>query len=106
MSEPTRAPSLPSTADPTPYVPVSWVAALAATFAATFVVSLLFLGIYAFKERKPLLEPGLLVMPVIAFVLCFAARRMIQNSEGTRTGQLYGVDLVNGAWWLSLVLGL
>ncbi len=106
MAEPTNAPSLPSTADPTPYVPVSWAAAAAATVAATFLGTLLVLGYFAYVNKKPLLVEELLAMPVVALVLCFAARRMIRNSEGTRTETLYGVNLVNTAWWTSLVVGL
>ncbi len=106
MAEPTRSPSLPSTADEIPYVPVSWAAAAAANVAGVFFLTLLVLGYFAFSNKKPLLMGELLVMPVIAIVLCFAARRMIRNSEGTRTELLYGVNLVNTAWWLSLILGL
>ena len=105
-SEPTNAPSLPSTADAVPYVPVSWAAAAAAWFAGKFVVLLLAFGYFAFVGKKPLLMEELLVLPVIAIVLSFAARRMIRNSEGTRTGLLYGVDLVNAAWWTSVIVGL
>jgi hypothetical protein len=106
MAETTRPPALQSTADTTPYVPVSWTAAAAATVATVFVLTLIALGYYAFKERKPLIEDWMLVFPVAGFVLCFAAKRMIQNSEGTRTGMLYGVDLVTTAWWVSLLGGL
>jgi hypothetical protein len=106
MAEVTRSPSLPSTADTTPYVPVSWAAAAAATVAVVFLLTLLDLGYFAFSNKKPLLMEELLVMPVIAIVLSFAARRMIRNSEGTRTGMLYSVDLVNTAWWMALIVGL
>ena len=106
MAEPTQSPSLPSTADATPYVPVSWAAAAAAGVAAVFVFVLLLFGYFAYSNKKPLLMEELLVLPVAGVVLSFAARRMIRNSEGTRTGLLYGVDLVNGAWWASLVVGL
>jgi hypothetical protein len=106
MAETTRSPSLPSTADTTPYVPVSWAAAAAVTVAGAFLLTLLAFGYFAFSNKKPLLMEELLVMPVIAIVLSFAARRMIRNSEGTRTGTLYGVDLVNTAWWMALIIGL
>lgn len=89
-----------------PYVPVSWVAALAATVAGTFALILFVFGYFAFRSRKPLIEPAFLIFPVATLVLCFAARRTIQNSEGTRTGILYGVNLVNAAWWTAVVLGL
>jgi len=106
MAEPTQSPSLPSTADATPYVPVSWAAAAAAAVTVTFLLALLVFGYFAYSGKKPLLMGELLVLPFVGIVLSFAARRMIRNSEGTRTGLLYGVDLVNGAWWASLVLGL
>jgi hypothetical protein len=102
MAEPTSPPSLPSTADAAPYVPVSWMAVAAISVAAAFAVTLLALGLVAFTSKKPLLEDWLLVPPVIAIVLSFAARRVIRNSEGTRTGE----NLANTAWWLALVLGL
>ncbi len=108
MPEPTPAPApaLGSTADTTPYVSVSWVSVGAATAAGLFVVLLLAFGIVAFKEKKPLLLPELMIFPVIAIILAFAARKLIQNSEGTRTGILFGVDLVKSSWWVALVGGL
>jgi hypothetical protein len=102
MAEPTRSPSLPSTADTTPYVPVSWMAVAAVTVAGLFALLLLAFGSAAFTNKKPLLMPELLALPVIAIVLSFAALRMIRNSEGTRTGE----KLASAAWWLALVLGL
>lgn len=104
MSEPTPAPSpaLPSTADATPYVPIAWSAVAAVAVAGLFAALLLALGVSAFVNKKPLLVEELLVLPVVAVVLSFAARRMIRNSEGTRTGE----NLADAAWWLALVLGL
>lgn len=102
MAEPTPSPALPSTADTTPYVPIAWSAVAALVVAGLFAVLLLVLGVTAFTNKKPLLQEELLVLPVIAVVLSFAARRMIRNSEGTRTGE----NLANAAWWLALVLGL
>src|SRR5438093_1247197 len=102
MAEPTPSPALASTADPTPYVPVSWLAVAAFSVAGLFVVTLLALGGFAFVNKKPLLMGELLVLPVIAIVLSFAARRAIRNSEGTRTGE----KLAANAWWLSVVFGL
>ncbi|MCX8140615.1 MAG: hypothetical protein N3E46_13115, partial [Gemmataceae bacterium] len=90
----TPTPSLPATTDTSDYVPVSWMAVAAALVAAAFVFTLLFAAYTAFTTRRPLVLPELLVLPAIAIVLSFAARRLIQNSEGTRTGLLYGVDLV------------
>jgi hypothetical protein len=102
MAESTPSPALPSTADANPYVPVSWLAVAALTVAVLFAVLLLILGGIAFLGKKPLLMEELLVLPGIAIVLSFAARRVIRNSEGTRTGEKLAVN----AWWLSLILGL
>ncbi len=102
MAEPTQSPALPSTADATPYVPVSWTAVAASSVASLFASLLLAFGVAAFTNKKPLLMQELLVLPVITVVLSFAARRIIRNSEGTRTGE----RLADGAWWTALVLGL
>jgi hypothetical protein len=103
MADPIQTPALPSTADPTPYVPVSWMAVSAAVVSGLFLVVLIGLGLTAFfVEKKPLLEDRLLIFPVIGVILSFAARRMIRNSEGTRTGE----KLANAAWWGSIVAGL
>ncbi len=101
MADPTSAPTLPSTADTTPYVPVSWMAVGAVTIAGIYVILLLALGGSAFMAKKPLLQPELLAFPLIAWILSFAARRVIRNSEGTRTGE----GLANAAWWIAVVLG-
>lgn len=102
MAEPTPAPVLPSTADPVPYVPVSWMAVAAITVAGLFVVVLLALGVSAFLAKKPIVQPELLALPAVGIVLSFAARRVIRNAEGTRTGE----RLANNAWWICLVAGL
>lgn len=106
MAEPTSPPSLPSTADTVPYAPVSWMAVAAAGTAVVFIVLLLTLGYDAFAKKRPLILPELLVLPAVAVVLSFAARRVVRNSEQTRTAELFGVNLVNTSWWASLVLGL
>jgi hypothetical protein len=102
MAEPTPAPALPSTADAIPYVPVSWMAVAAITVASLFVAVLLALGVSAFLAKKPLLQPEILVLPALGIVLSFAARRVIRNAEGTRTGE----NLANSAWWICLIAGL
>jgi hypothetical protein len=101
MADPTHTPTLPSTADAVPYVPVSWMAVGAVTVAGIFVLLLLALGGSAFLAKKPLLQPELLALPLLAWILSFAARRVIRNSEGTRTGE----GLANAAWWVAVVLG-
>jgi hypothetical protein len=102
MAESTTPPSLPSTADATPYVPVAWLAVVAISVAGAFAVTLLALAVAAFTNKKPLLEDWLLALPAITIVLSFAARRVIRNSEGTRAGE----NLAVYAWWIALVLGL
>ncbi len=68
-----------------------------------YMVVLIGLGLWDFfKEKKPLVLPPLLILPAIGVVLSYAGRRMIRNSEGTRTGE----KLVNSAWWLAIVGGL
>jgi hypothetical protein len=75
----------------------------AALVSGSFLVLLISLALWDFlKEKKPLLIHELLIFPVIGVVLSFAGRRMIRNSEGTRTGE----QLINAAWWGSVVGGL
>jgi hypothetical protein len=100
---PTRTPVLGSTADANPYVPVSWMAVAANIAAGLFLTLLLIFGASAaFKDKKPLVMPSLLIIAAAGVVLSFAARRMIRNSEGTRTGE----NLANSAWWICVVGGL
>lgn len=103
---PDRLPALPSTADAAPYVPVAWLAVAAAGVAGVFALVLLVAGVNAQRERRPLNLPELLLLPAVGLVLAFAARRVVRNAEGTRTGALFGLDLVAAAWWVSLVGGL
>lgn len=113
MAEPTappapldRPPSLPSTADALPYVPVSWLAVAAAGVAGLFVLVLLAAAVSARQEGRPLFLPQIFILPLAGVVLSFAARRVVRNAEGTRTGSLFGIDLVAAAWWTCLVGGL
>ena len=100
-------PSLPSTADQVPYVPVSFLAVAAGLAAGTLILALLGFGLIAYRDHKPLIELELFTsLAVAAVVLSFAARRVVRNSEGTRTGTLFGIDLPNAAWWTGVVLGL
>lgn len=99
---PSQGPALPSTADATPYVPLSGLSVAALVAAGAFALALVAFGIAAFTNKKPLLEEWLLVLPVGAVALAFAARRVIRDSEGTRGGE----GLAAGAWWLAVVLGL
>lgn len=109
MAEPTvsSGPSLPSTADAVPYVAVSWLAVAAAGAAAALLLSMIALGIVDYFAHKPLLELELFAaLAITAILLSFAARRVIRNSEGTRTGTLFGINLPSAAWWTGVVLGL
>ncbi|MBN9523377.1 hypothetical protein J0H58_33500 [bacterium] len=99
-------PPLGSTADPVGYVPVSWMAVASFAVTAVFVLVLGALAFTAWRSKSPLIAPQLLFLPVVAVVLAFAARRLVRNSEGTRTAELFGFDLVNGAWWGAVVVGL
>ena len=102
MAEPSRPPSLPSTADEVAYAPVSWLAVGSVAVAGLFVLSLVFFGLDAFRGKKSLIMPELLLLAGIAVVLSFAARRIIRTSEGTRTGE----NLTNVAWWTAVVVGI
>lgn len=102
MAEQTPSPALPSTADATPYVPISWAAVAALAVAVIFAITLLSFGYFAFVNKKPLLIEEVFVLPVLALVLSFTARRTIRDSEGTRTGERLAII----AWWLALILGL
>ncbi|HYH65444.1 MAG TPA: hypothetical protein VD866_12180 [Urbifossiella sp.] len=99
-------PPLGSTADPVGYVPVAWMAVAAFAVTVLFVAVLGALAITSWKSKSPLIAPPILYMPVVAVVLAFAARRIVRNSEGTRTGELFGFDLIDAAWWGAVVVGL
>lgn len=99
-------PPLGSTADPVGYVPVSWMAVAAFSVTKIFIIVLCILAWTSWKSKSPLIAPQLLFVPVVAVVLAFAARRIVNNSEGTRTGELFGFDLINAAWWGAVVVGL
>ena len=113
MAEPTtstapgqpRPPALPSTADSVPYVPVSWMAVGAAVVAALFLIVLLVSGYSAYKSRRPMIgAPELMFsLAAVAVLLSFAARRMIRDSDGTRTGQLFNINLPVVSWWVGLI---
>ena len=113
MAEPTttttpaqpRPPALPSTADSVPYVPVSWMAVGAAVVAALFIIVVLVSGYSAYKSRRPMIgAPELMFsLAAVAVLLSFAARRMIRDSDGTRTGQLFNINLPVVSWWVGLI---
>jgi hypothetical protein len=101
MAEPNQTPTLPSTADAAPYVPVSWMAVSALMASALFAI-LLIVMVLVEKKPPPLANRVLVFLAVVGVILSFAGRRMIRNSEGTRTGE----NLVNAAWWTSVVGGV
>jgi hypothetical protein len=96
------APRLPVTAEASSYAPYSFTAILAVGVAAVFAVVMVVFTVSAFVYSQPFVQPVLLVMPVAAVVLAFAARRQILGSEGTRAG----LQLASAAWWIAIVGGL
>lgn len=98
---PETASSLSSNNDAAAYAPYSITAILAALLAGLFLVTLLILGGAALVGGQQLVEPLLLIMPSGVLVLAFAARRQINNSEGTRVG----LNLCNFAWWVAILGG-
>ncbi len=101
MADPNRTPTLPSTADSTPYVPLSWMAVSAFTASALFVFLLIVMLIFG-KNSLFSMNKALGFLAIVGFLLSFAGRRMIRNSEGTRTGE----KLASAAWWTCVVGGL
>jgi len=104
MAEPEVSPKLlaSTTGNAEGYAQISWTAVAALAAAVAFAVLTLGLAIVAATERRSLLEPGLLVLPALAVLLAFVARRQILGSEGTRTGLRYA----NAAWSIAAVGGL
>jgi hypothetical protein len=99
----TAPPRLPSSsAADVNYAPYAVLAVIALVVSVLFAVMLGILAVMAFVSHQPFIEPLVLVLPVAAVVLAYAARRQIQNSEGTRAG----MPLVNTAWWVALVGGM
>ncbi|QEL17244.1 hypothetical protein [Limnoglobus roseus] len=96
-----EAPRLLTTNEPTGYAPYSVTAILALILTIVFMLTLGVLGILAFFSGQQLVEPLLLVLPAGVIVLAFAARRQIQNSEGTRAG----LPFCNFAWWVAVLGG-
>ena len=84
------------------YAPLAWTAVASLGIAAIFVIALIAMGISAYRAGQPLLVPLLLVLPFIAVVLAFVARRQIRVSEGTTTGEVYA----NAGWWIAILAGL
>src|SRR5689334_14819644 len=112
MVEATRPPSLPQTVETQSYTPISWPAVAAFGAAVVFVLTLVALGLDARLKRRPLLEPEFVAFFVaIILVLSFISRRVVRNSEGTRTGNVavtgsVSLNLPAAAWWVAVVVGL
>lgn len=101
---PELAPRLPSNnpgTEPT-YAPISWTAVAALTVAIGYVLVTLMFAVSALTKKQSLIEPWLLLLPALAVVLAFVARRQIHSSEGTRTGEKYA----NMGWWIAILGGL
>ncbi len=65
MANPNQTPSLPSTADPNPYVPISWMAVSALLVSAIFLIVLIGLALWDFfKEKEAFAHPRALDFPV------------------------------------------
>lgn len=99
------SPQLTPTADDQPYAPISWLAVAAGVSALAFVVVFIALAVFSFTNKQPMIMPALLVLPVLTFILAFAAYCHVNNSEGTRTGKLFRVNLVRSSGAVALVGG-
>jgi hypothetical protein len=99
------SPKLTPTADDQPYAPISWLAVAAGVSALVFVIVFVALAIFSFTNKQPMIMPALLILPVVTFVLAFAAYSHVKNSEGTRTDTLFGMNLVRTAGAVALVGG-
>ena len=113
MSSDLTAPRLPqqSPGDTIRYAPISGTAVASLVAAGLFVFLVALLGLLAYGKGKPLEEPGLLFLPVLAVVLAFVARRQIRASEGTRTGERYAelgwlIGVVGGLLFLAYIFAI
>lgn len=86
----------------TSYAPISWTAVASLAVAVLFVIVLVVSGYLAWKDKQPLLQTWLLILPALAVLLAFVARKQIVASEGTRTGLVYAT----AGWWAAVVGGL
>ena len=104
MAEPDAPPKLPpsTTGNADGYAPISWTAVASLAVAAGFVVFTALLAAVSFAKQQSLIEPRLLVLPAVAVVLAFVARRQVLASEGTREGLRYA----NAGWYVAVIGGL
>jgi hypothetical protein len=96
------SPRLAATNEPNTYAAYSLMSIIAVGVAGFFLVLLVVFGGLAILTKQQFIEPLLLVPAIAAFVLSYAARREIENSEGTKTG----INLCDYAWWIAVVGGL
>jgi hypothetical protein len=83
-----------TTAKDAAYAPVSWLAVAAAGISVVFLVILVILGGSAFFKRQHLLAYEMLILPAFGLALAFAGYQHVKNSEGTRTGHLFKLNLI------------
>lgn len=91
-----------SPADVNTYAPYAVLAVIALVVALFYAVLFGALAVMSFRSGQPFIQPPMLALPAAAVVLAYAARRQIQNAEGTRAG----MQLVNAAWWIAVVGGV
>ncbi|MFO0938181.1 MAG: hypothetical protein U0798_16880 [Gemmataceae bacterium] len=96
------SPKLSQTTDEVVYTPISWLAIAAMVSSLVFVIVFVSLAALSIAKKQPMIMPILLVFPFITLVLTFAAYCHINNSEGTRTGKLFGLNLIT----ISTAVGL
>ena len=99
------SPKLNQTTDEVAYTPISWLAVAAGVAALVFALVFILLSISSFLKKQPMIMPVLLALPLITLVLSFAAYCHVNNSEGTRTGKLFKLNLVGGSAAIGLLGG-
>jgi hypothetical protein len=99
------SPKLTHTADAQPYAPISLFAVAAAVSALIFAIIFILLALSSILKKQPLIMQELLFLPALTLVLAFAAFCHIRNAEGTRTGRLFGVNLVAMSAGIALLVG-
>lgn len=96
------SPKLNQATDEVAYTPISWLAIAAFVSSMVFIIVFVALAALSIAKKQPMIMPILLILPLITLVLTFAAYCHINNSEGTRTGRLFRLNLIT----LSATIGL
>lgn len=99
------SPKLTQTADGLPYAPISLFAVAAAVSALIFAIIFGLLAVSSILKKQPMIMQELLFLPALTLVLAFAAFCHLRNSEGTRSGKLFGINLVTFAAGTALLIG-